>query len=52
MTKYSLESKYSKGPISVTEARSLEQAINFFAKRKDLPLEKFNKLYEVNKKED
>ena len=51
MTKYSFQSKYSKGPISVTEARSLDEATDIFAKRKDLSLEKFTKLYEVNKKQ-
>ena len=50
MTKYSFKSKLSKEVISTTEARSLDEAIEIFANRKDLSLEKFTKLYEVNKK--
>lgn len=50
MTKYSFQARSSKEAISTTEARSLEEATEIFAKIKDLPLEKFTKLYEVNKK--
>jgi len=49
--KYSFKSKMSNEGISTTNARSLEEATEIFAKRKDLSLEKFTKLYEVNKKE-
>jgi len=50
MTKYSFQSKLSNEAISTTEARSLDEAIEIFAKIKDLPLDKFTELYEVNKK--
>ena len=50
MAKYSFNSKNSKEVINITEARSLEEATQLFAKIKDLPLGKFSNLYEVNKK--
>ena len=50
MTKYSFQSKLSREVISTTEARSLDEATEIFAKIKDLPLDKFTELYEVNKK--
>jgi len=50
MKKYSFKSKFSKEVISITEARSLDEATEIFAIRKDLSLDKFTELYEVNKK--
>ena len=36
-----------KGAIAITEAKSLNEAINYFAQRKQLPLGEFNKLFTV-----
>ena len=36
-----------KGAISITQANSLEEAVKLFAKRKDLPITEFKKLFTV-----
>jgi hypothetical protein len=46
MTKYSFQSKLSNEAISITEARSLDEATEIFAKIKDLSLDKFTELGE------
>ena len=38
-----------KGAIAITQADSLEQAINYFAQRKQLSTTEFNKIFTVKK---
>jgi hypothetical protein len=47
--KYKFYSKNSKKKeaIGKVEARSYKEAIEFFSKKKQLPIEEFQKLYEV-----
>jgi len=47
MGKFSFHSKYSKESLKVVEAKSKEDAVNFFAKLKVLSVDKFLELYEV-----
>lgn len=50
MPTYSLHTKRSKEVISVKNATSLEEAVEIFARIKDLSIEKFNKIYEVTER--
>ena len=47
MPKYSFNSKNSKEYIKTVNANNIAEATNFFAKLKDLPINKFLQLYEV-----
>lgn len=47
MPKYSFRTKQSKEVIKSIHCSTFEEAVIMFAKRKDLPLDKFLELYEV-----
>ena len=51
---YKFYSKYDKDKETVgkTEAKNYKEALNYFADLKKLPLDKFNKLYEVTNNTD
>lgn len=51
MAKFSFRTLKSDEYISTTNVRTKEEAIIKFAKIKDLPIEKFLKLYEVVKRD-
>lgn len=54
MTKYSLYRKFDVDygePVDTGSFISLEEAVIYFAKRKDLPLSKFTSLFKVRKNE-
>ena len=38
-----------KGAVSITQADSLNQAISYFAQRKQLSIKEFNKIFTVKK---
>ena len=50
MAKYSFHSKLSKESIKLVNANSKKEAISFFAKLKNLSVDKFLELYEVSKR--
>jgi hypothetical protein len=50
MAKYSFRVKGSDEDITTTNAKSIEEAVSFFSKGKDLTEDKFVQLYEVIKK--
>ena len=47
MTTYAMAIKNGNGLVFKTDANSLEEATNYFARLKQMPLKKFNKLFIV-----